>query len=208
MTFAERWTAALRDRGLRTHLLLTVPALIAVMRWFASFLLWVEARPGVSFSDPLLAALPARDLTWGIFALLYVGLATGLAVLAFHPRQLVIGLQAYALMVLARMALMSALPLDPPAGMIALRDPLVEVLGNGATMTRDLFFSGHTATMTMLALAVPGRALKVALGLGAAGVAAGVLWQHVHYTVDVLVAPFVAFACYRAVRSLHCAAAE
>lgn len=198
----------MKDRGLRIHLVLAVPGLIAVLRAFAGFLLWVEARPGVAFADPLLAALPARDLTWEIFALLYLGLVAGLVRLAFHPRELVIGLQAYALMVLARMALMSALPLDPPAGMIALRDPLVEVLGTGATMTRDLFFSGHTATMSMLTLAVPGRALKAALALGAAGVALGVLWQHVHYTVDVLVAPFVAFACYSAVRALHGGAAR
>lgn len=203
----ERWKAALRDRGLRAHLFLTVPALIVVLRSFAAFLSWVEVRPGVLFADPLLVVLPARDLTWEIFALIYGGLAAGLLALARHPRQLAIGLQAYGLMVVTRMLLMTALPLDPPAGMILLRDPLVEVLGTGSTMTKDLFFSGHTATMTMLTLAVPGTALKVALAVGAAGVALGVLWQHVHYTVDVLVAPLVAFACYRAVRALHGAAA-
>jgi len=30
-------------------------------------------------------------------------------------------------------------------------------------------------------------------------VAVFVVWQHVHYVIDVAVAPFVAYACYRVV---------
>ena len=52
---------------------------------------------------------------------------------------------------------MWATPLDPPPGMIVLEDPLVQLFGGASRpLTRDLFFSGHTSTMFLLFLAVPG----------------------------------------------------
>ncbi len=38
------------------------------------------------------------------------------------------------------------------ANMIILNDPLVEFFGTGQTLTKDLFFSGHTATLLILFL--------------------------------------------------------
>jgi membrane-associated phospholipid phosphatase len=93
--------------------------------------------------------------------------------------------------------------LDPPADAIPLRDPLIEILGTGRLLTRDLFFSGHTSTLFLLFLAVPDRRDKPLLLACAMCVAAGVLRQHVHYTIDVLVAPLFAFASYRVVVATH-----
>ncbi len=197
------WRSTWDDPSLRVHWVLTPAALAAALGSTAHFLLWVESRPGVRLDDPLLTLVEARDSTWLIFGLLYVCLAAGLAVLARRPSDLLIGLQAYVLLLVARMAVMSITPLDPPAGMIPLRDPFVEGLGTGRVLTRDLFFSGHTATMTLLFLSVPGRVVKAGIGVCALGVAAGVLRQHVHYTVDVLAAPVFSLACHRAVRALH-----
>jgi hypothetical protein len=185
------------------HWVLTPAALVAALGSTARFLLWVESRPGVRLDDPLLALIDARDSTWLVFGLLYVSLAAGLAVLARRPADLLVGVQAYVLLLVVRMAVMSLTALDPPAGMIPLRDPFVEGLGTGRVLTRDLFFSGHTATMTLLFLTVPGRAFKAAIGVCVLGVAAGVLRQHVHYTIDVLAAPVFSLACHRAVSALH-----
>ena len=55
-------------------------------------------------------------------------------------------------MVVVRMCAMYMLPLDPPVNMIILNDPLVEFFGTGQTLTKDLFFSGHTATLFILFL--------------------------------------------------------
>jgi membrane-associated phospholipid phosphatase len=117
--------------------------------------------------------------------------------LAAHPRALVVGTQAYLLMTLMRMAALYVAPLDPPSGMIALRDPLTEHVTVGAVLTRDLFFSGHTATVFLFSLGAPGKWVPRAFLLCAVVVGYLVLVQHVHYAVDVAVAPLAALAAYR-----------
>lgn len=162
-----------------------------------SFLDVVEDRPGVVLGDPLLAHVSPVNLTWLTFALIYAGLIAGVFFLLRHPRALLITIESYVLLVVVRMVMMFFVPLDPPPGLIPLADPLVQFVGSGRVPTRDLFFSGHASTLFLLSLTVRGRLLKV-LFLGcAAAVAGAVLWQHVHYTIDVIVAPFVAYACYR-----------
>jgi membrane-associated phospholipid phosphatase len=79
----------------------------------------------------------------------------------------------------------------------------VEVLGPGQVLTKDLFFSGHTSTMFLLALMAPGRATRIFFLACTVVVGSCVLWQHVHYTVDVLVAPLFAFAAYALASGLH-----
>jgi hypothetical protein len=197
------WREAWRDKGMRVQIVATALCLVLALRALSAFLVWVEQRSGVRLSDPLLLAIPPRNRAWLIFATIYLALVLGLAVLAFHPRAMVVGVQAYVVMILSRICVMYFTPLDPPADTIALRDPIIEIIGSGRILTRDLFFSGHTATLVLLLLAVPGRRFKPVLLAGAITVAIGVLWQHVHYTVDVLVAPPFAFASYRVVHAAH-----
>ncbi|HZJ56594.1 MAG TPA: phosphatase PAP2-related protein [Myxococcaceae bacterium] len=183
--------------------MITPFALVTVLVLMARFLTWVERRPGVVLADPVLALILPRDVTWLTFGLVYVGLFTAVAVLLPHPRRLVLGAQAYGVMVLFRMAVMAVTPLDPPPGMLALRDPLVQVLGTGEVLTRDLFFSGHTSTLALLALLAPWRTIRRFFVACTALVAVCVIWQHVHYTVDVLVAPLFAYLSRDLVFRLH-----
>nr|WP_262895170.1 sphingomyelin synthase family protein [Hymenobacter jeongseonensis] len=90
-------------------------------------------------------------------------------------------------------------PLDPPAALITLRDPVIDRLFEVTTqpIVRDLFFSGHTATMALLALAVRGRNWGRVLTLMTMAVGTLVLVQRVHYSYDVLVAPLFAWFAYQ-----------
>ena len=194
---ARAWAEAFRDRGFRLRLSLTLPVLVAALALLARFLDGVEARPGVVLPDPVLALLPPRDLTWLTFGLIYLGLFFGVARLSTAPRRLVVTLQAYVAMVLLRILAMWVTPLEAPPGMIPLHDPLVRLFGPGTLLTKDLFFSGHTSTLFLLALAVPGRRSRAFFLFCTAAVAVCVLVQHVHYTVDVLVAPLFAWASFR-----------
>jgi membrane-associated phospholipid phosphatase len=87
--------------------------------------------------------------------------------------------------------------------MIPLHDPLVRLFGPGKLLTKDLFFSGHTSTLFLLALAVPGRIAKTLFVLCTAAVAFCVLAQHVHYAIDVLAAPLFAYASFRFARRIE-----
>ena len=197
------WREAWSEQRFRVEAVLSPIALVAVLAVMAHFLSWVERRPGVLLADPVLALIPPRDITWLTFGLVYVGLLSTFVLLLPHPRRLVLGAQAYALMVLFRMGVMAVTPLEAPLDTIPLRDPLVQVLGTGEVLTRDLFFSGHTATLTLLTFLAVGRASRRFFTACTVLVAICVLWQHVHYTVDVLVAPFFAYASYRLVFGLH-----
>jgi len=192
------WRQAWGDRGFRWRLLLALPALGATLVVLGRFVRRVEERPGVVLPDPLLELVSPRDLTWLAFALIYAAILSALALLARRPRRLVQALQAYVVMAWVRMAVMWVTPLDPPPRMIPLDDPLVQSLGGASqALTRDLFFSGHTSTLFLVFLAVPGRRTRPFFLACTAAVGAAVIAQHVHYAVDVLAAPFFAYGSWR-----------
>lgn len=175
----------------------TFAVLAAALISLNLFLRWNELQPGVRLIDPVLVALPARDLSVPLFVLIYGALVLTLGSLARRPRALLVALQAYALLAGFRIGMMYSIPLEAPPGMIMLVDPFVRAFGDGPNWTKDLFFSGHTSTTFLCALSAPSRALRLACLGACAGVAVMVLVQHAHYTIDVLVAPFVAFASQR-----------
>lgn len=177
---------------------LTLLATAAVLVSLVQFLGWVEGRGGVILRDPLQLWFDPVDLSWPTFILIYTGLAVALILFSRRPRLLVTGLQAYTLLVLCRIVMMWLVPLDPPAQMILLRDPFVELfVGSEEVLTRDLFFSGHTSLPFLLFLVARERGFRIAFLLLTLATGSCVILQHVHYTIDVLVAPFVAYGCFR-----------
>jgi hypothetical protein len=187
---------AWRDPAWRMELAVTAALLVPVLFALTHFLDAVERRPGATLQDPVLALFPAVNLTWLTFLIIYAGIIVGLVVLVQDPRRLLLIFQAYAVMALFRMAAMYLTPLEPPPGIIELRDPFVEFFGGGKTLTRDLFFSGHTSTTFLLFLVIPGRGLRVVYACATLLVGLCVVLQHVHYTVDVVAAPFFAYGAY------------
>jgi membrane-associated phospholipid phosphatase len=168
-----------------------------VLTSLANFLNYVEARQGVLLPDPLLNLFNPIDLTWLIFALIYISLVVAIATLSQSPKRLMFAIQLYTLMVAVRIAAMYLLPLEPPATMIILNDPLVEFFGTGQTLTKDLFFSGHTATLFILFLVSEKKIIKTVFLISTIAVAIAVLLQHVHYFIDVFAAVFFTYACYK-----------
>jgi hypothetical protein len=174
---------------------LSLIVLILALAIFSRFVQYVELRHGVQLNDFLLNTFTAINLTWPIFILIYGAIFGALGILIFYPERLVMLFEAYSLMVIIRIGMMYLVPLEPPSGMILLRDPLVELFGGTKTLTKDLFFSGHTASLTLLTMAVPKNAKWFFFTITVL-VALGVLLQKVHYTIDVLMAPLVSTFCY------------
>lgn len=193
-----RWRDYFKTRSGRINAALTTGSVVLVLLFFSRFLETIELRAGVVLDDPVLELFRPTDLTWITFSLIYASLFLAVLHLLYQPRQLVLCLQAYGVMVLIRMAAMAALPLEPPPGTIVLSDPLVEfVVGTDKVLTKDLFFSGHTSTLFLFALVSTNPLLRFVFFLCSFAVAGCLLLQHVHYTVDVLVAPFVSYGAYR-----------
>jgi hypothetical protein len=192
-----------KQRRFQVQATVTLLLTVLTLSILARFLSVIDMRPGVVLDDPVLSLFTAHDVTWLTFSLIYVGLIAGLIILIRTPRQMLVALQAYTLFVLIRMLCMYVVPLDPPPGMISLKDPLVEYFGTGKVLSRDLFFSGHTGTLFLLGLSLQSKWIKISFFSGAALVGLCVLFQHVHYTIDVIAAPAFAYAAYRIVALLH-----
>jgi membrane protein implicated in regulation of membrane protease activity len=64
-------------------------------------------------------------------------------------------------------------------------------------ITKDLFFSGHTATLLLLALAVPPGWHRRMLAVATFLIGSLVLVQHAHYTYDVLAALPLTLLAYK-----------
>jgi membrane-associated phospholipid phosphatase len=183
---------------MRKAYLLTLLVALPVVACLPAFFAWIEQRPGLLPPEPLLQHLPAVDLSVPLFVLLYATIVYGLIRLVRSPELLLRGLQAYVALLILRMFTMWTWTLEPPPGLVELTDPVTQVFYPGAAPFRkDLFFSGHTATLVLLALAMTNLRDRMVMVIAAALVGFAVLVQHVHWTVDVLAAPVFAWSAWR-----------
>lgn len=194
---SEIWKTYLFSKKNRLNFLLTLSVLIIVLIILPNFLHFVENRSGFDFRDPVLSLFKPVDLTWFTFALIYAGLIIAVFHLAKKPPYFILAMKTYALTVIFRIIAMYLLPLEPPQSMIPLNDPFVQFFGSGEVLTKDLFFSGHTSTLFILFLSVQKRILKYVFLIFTILVAVCVIMQHVHYSIDVIAAPFFAFTSFK-----------
>ena len=192
-----KWKTFIYDKKLAVQFFITLIVLIILLYFFPKFLAGVELREGVTLPDPFLAAFKAIDLTWLTFSLIYLSLIIALITFIPNPVTLMKALQCYSLMLLIRSLVMYVTPFNAPAGIILLNDPFVQFFGSGRILTKDLFFSGHTATLFLLFLLSGNKVLKIIFLMSTFIVGIAVLLQHVHYSVDVIAAPFFAYGCFR-----------
>jgi len=193
------WIEIFKDKKSISDFIVTILFVVFVVVVFPEFLLFIEEREAVVMFDPFLNLFNPIDLTWTTFALIYFSVIAAIISLINKPAYLFLALQSYGVMLLFRMLVMYLSPLEAPEKIIPLHDPFVQMFGAGDILTKDLFFSGHTATMFVLFLAVKNKILKVIFLITTILVGLAVILQHVHYTVDVVAAPFFSFASYKIV---------
>ncbi len=167
-----------------------IAALISALLAYSNFLIWNENRLGSQLNDPVLQMFAPVDLSVPIFVVIYGSIALFFVAAKSNFKWILWrGILSYTVLVLLRMACMWVTPLAAPSTAIVLVDPLAAAFTTDAPMMNDLFFSGHTATLFLLTLLVPHR-WKLLFGASTLFTAISVLAQHVHYTVDVVVALF------------------
>jgi membrane-associated phospholipid phosphatase len=197
------WIDSYKLKNIQYKLLISVIILAVVLYFYSRFLNYVETREGFAFGDPVLNLFHPIDLTWLIFSLIYLSLLTGIVILLRNPVRLIFTLQVYTVLILFRMAAMYSVPFNPPPEMIPLNDPFVQFFGTGKLLTKDLFFSGHTATLFLLFLVIDKKPFKQIFFLFTFIVGISVILQHVHYFIDVLAAPFFTFGSFRLVKGVR-----
>jgi PAP2 superfamily protein len=183
---------------------------------------WNEGRPGIPFHDPILAAVPyvARVDAWNYWIWLLAWLPGIAAVLVASPPTYVRLMIAAGICSLLRGIAIVATGLAPVNGIDAnaalawdwalrwrvvlqILNPLSVFFEDSAHiwLTKDLFFSGHTASTFLLVLfGWPFRRLRWPFVAAHLVVVASLFLGHIHYTIDVAggyAAAALAYACLR-----------
>ena len=194
--FVDNWRRALRSRAYTDQLLVTLAALLVTVLLMRAFMIYIGARMGAVLRDPVLDLFAPAAFPWITFSFIYAGFLLGIVFLLVHPFSLLVALRALVVLILLRSICQFFLPLDPPGDAIPLADPFIQIPGFRPVAPRDLFFSWHTALLTLLAFAARGNDLKIIFALLAFIVSVLMLVQHAHYTIDILAAPCFAYAAY------------
>ncbi|MDB5281971.1 MAG: hypothetical protein JWO06_1046 [Bacteroidota bacterium] len=201
----EAWSKAFSSRSFRNQFLITVLVFGGICLHNFHYLREWQSRPGVQINDILLNQLRPFDFSLVIFVIEY---STLLAVFLFtisHPDRLVKGLQMFGLIILARTMSVYFFALEPPKDMIPLLDPIANFFlhSKDTFVTKDLFFSGHVSALALLMFISVNRYVKAWAMFATVVVGILIMWQHVHYSMDVIMAPVVSFISYRFVLFVH-----
>lgn len=177
---------------------------ILVLFAFNHFLVFIESQPCIAYTDLLHPSFNAINLSYIIFPLTYLPVLVFLISSVKNPHRLNFFALAYIIIIITRILTIYCFPLCEPSGAIRLEDGFLNSIfyANGYCAL-DLFYSGHTATLFMLALMIPKPykplPLFLSLVLGTL-----LILQKVHYTIDVIAAFPITWLCYLATRKIYC----
>ena len=170
--------------------------LVIIFSFFPWFFQTIEKRHGFLLNDWVLSRIPPTDVSIPIF--IFIWLSTILMTVRFiqEPEIFLIFLWSYVFLCISRIITISIIPLEPPKGLIDLTNHLANAFYGPKFVTRDLFYSGHTASVFLIFLCLRKKYDKLFALTATIIVGILLLVQHVHYTIDVLAAPFMAYFMY------------
>lgn len=194
----ETWSSSLQ----RAQLIIGSILMIIISFMLPPFFNLIQKRDGPIIHDAVLASIPAHNVSWAIFTVIwgigFYSLWRGIE----KPTIYITYLWTFIFVTILRVLAISFVPLDPPAGLIVLTDPLTAIFYGRSTITKDLFFSGHTSILFLAFLCLERKWDKILALIGTCIVACLLLVQHVHYTIDIIAAPIIIYPVYRVVKYL------
>jgi hypothetical protein len=203
-TVLQRWKESLTTSGFAPKLLIAIAIFVSGALQFPTYFRNIQKRQGTLLNDFVLNNIPNLDVSTYIFAIIYGLLIYMLLRVLAKPQLFLLFALTFVIETVFRMTTIYFFPLNPPADLVILHDIFSELLiyGDSEPVTKDLFFSGHTATMVMICLFVEGRRDKIASFIATFALAVLLLIQHVHYTVDVIGALFFTYISYLIARQI------
>ena len=192
----QKWKKAWASRRFRNKLIAGFITIAAILSAFPLFFQVIEKRHGILLHDWLLYQVPVHDVSIFIFLLIWASTLLLLIRFVQDPEILQRFLWSYIFLCLLRMITIGLFPLEPPEHLLPLADPIANSFYGTHFVTRDLFFSGHTATVFLMALNLKRPVDKGLVFIASLCIGILVLVQHVHYSIDVIAAPFLTTGVY------------
>lgn len=197
----RKWNVLLHDRAYIISLLVGVIVIVGSYLISYSLIMSHEslASTYVSVEDALLSRIPVVDLhildIWGFLAIL---ISIFVYVVFFKPEIAPFAMKTFGILLLVRACFIIMTHVGPPIDVF--RDPELFTGGYGISrlfLETDLFFSGHTSIPFLAFLILKDSKIFRWVMLFATFVmAATVLLMHVHYSIDVFAAFFIAHGIY------------
>ncbi|MDI9365325.1 MAG: phosphatase PAP2-related protein [Flavobacterium sp.] len=191
------WADAWANKWFKIKLITGLCLVAITLSLYPLFFDYIEQRNGVVLNDFLLDKLPARNVSIPVFTIIWGMGALTLYRVIRSPRIAINITWCFLLIAISRVLSISLLNLNPPAQLIPLVDPLSNTFYGGKFITKDLFYSGHTATQFLMFLCLEKKIDKILTLISTVLIGILVLIQHVHYTLDVVTAPLFAYVCYK-----------
>ncbi|MEZ5046235.1 MAG: phosphatase PAP2-related protein [Chitinophagaceae bacterium] len=200
-----QWKEALKSKSFFLKIIIT-PGLFVVYSSVTQKLgNFVQARKGFQLDDKLLYWFPHVDYSISIFIVLYTSLFLLIVTHLNQPKVILRIIEMHFLVAIVRQLCILALPLEPPLGIIVLRDVFLEntFYPHHTPMTKDLFFSGHVASILIYYLCAKKRWLRAILFCMLILMSYMILCMKVHYTYDVYGAILFTFFIYKVLSGEH-----
>lgn len=194
----KNWNDVLGEKYYAAKYIINLIVCYWLYIYFTRLLVLNRFAEGKILRDKVQALLTPVDFSLPIFILTYASIVLFVLYIIPRPRDFYYSARAFLVVFLLRFSFIHLVPLCPPKDMIFLVDPVLDwIVGDNHEIMNDLFFSGHVADICIFIFCCyDNKALKYFLIASAIGVGTMLVWQHVHYTADVLAAPFFAYASY------------
>jgi hypothetical protein len=198
--FKTNWKTAFRSNSFKLQTVSTLFVAALIVIFIPQFFNFIQTVSGYTINDFILNKFEAQNVSTLIFLLIYSVCILAVINICITPFLFIKTLQALCLLQLIRIICLYFFSLNPEKTIIPLEDPFLGFFFYyGNIITKDLFFSGHVSIMALLCIAIPFRPLKYFFIMATILVAILILVQHVHYTIDVVAAPFFSFICFHLV---------
>jgi hypothetical protein len=190
------WKKAWGISIFKQYVLIGLALLIILLIAFPFFFNFIEGRAGRSINDILLNSIPAINVSNWVFTIIWSMALLTIVRCVQEPQIFLLFLWGFIILSLSRMISIIALPLNPPNELIELIDPISNSFYGSKFITKDLFYSGHTATQFLMFLCLQKKGDKLVTFISTIAIGVLVLIQHVHYTIDVIAAPFFTYVVF------------
>lgn len=195
------WKEAWQEYNFRSKLISGLFILIVLLAIMPSYFQFIENRDGLEINDWVLNAIPAWNASLPIFIIIWLTAALALINAFKNPDMFILLLWSFIFLTISRLFTIYLVPLNPPNQLIALVDPISNRFYGNSFVTKDLFYSGHTSTQFLFFLCFKNKILKTLALIATITIGTLVLVQHVHYTVDVVSAPFFTYLVFKIANS-------